>query len=270
MIIQSFPDNRLLCIRQTTHALLALEFCRYWGNDDFARPEPYSAVMLGIAQHDNGWYEWEERPQLDGDGRPMDFLHAPTAAEKRALWMRSVDRTYAQHPYAGLIVARHAFLLYEDNLATTPEDEQADTSAFLHELAAMPDRLRALWQDDEKYGPALSESRLLANTYLLKFGDNASLQVCVPWGADGVLHHCPVDGEGAYTDIAMHVREAAGGDVSGGVIRFDPWPFGVDEFHVGVHGRLLARTRFAGESDYQEALRSAPLHRLTWRVTRFD
>ena len=120
--------------------------------------------------------------------------------------------------------------------------------------------MRSLWHDDDVYGPALCEQRLLANTYLLKFGDNASLQVCVPWGERGTLHHCPVDGEDAYTDIAVTVRD--------GAIHFDPWPYALDEFHVGVHGRLLDRTHFTGEADYHAALRRAPYHRLTWHVTR--
>lgn len=264
MIIHSLPEDRLLCIRQTTHALLAHEFCRHWGNDRFARPEPHAAVMLAISQHDNGWYEWEECPKLRADGYPMDFLHGPTAGEKRALWQRSVDRTYAQHPYAGLLVARHAALLYEDDLAHTPEDERAETAAFLDRLAELPAEVRRLWRHDEVYGPALDEARLLANTYLLKFGDSASLQVCVPWGAEGVLHHCPVDGLGEYTDIAITVDNTEGE----GVIRLDPWPYGVDEFRVSAHGRLLRRTHFASQLAYREALRLAPLHRLSWRVTR--
>jgi hypothetical protein len=268
VIIQKLPDDRLLCIRQTTHAFLSVEFCRHWGNGDFARPQPYDAVMLGIAQHDNGWYEWEECPRLDEEGHPVDFLHGPTAGEKRALWMRSVDRTYAQHPYAGLLVALHASLLYDDNSATTPDDERAETGAFLQELQTMPDRLRPLWQNDDVYGPALREKRLTANTYLLKFGDNASLQVCVPWGEEGVLPNCPVDGEYSYTDIRVNVCSPEIGDQRPGAIHFDPWPFGVDEFVVNVHGRLLEQSRFADERSYQAALSSAPLHRLAWRVSR--
>lgn len=264
MIIRKLPDDRLLCIRQTTHALMAHEFCRHWGNRDFARPEPYSAVMLGISQHDNGWYEWETQPRLGANGYPVDFLHGPTAGEKRALWQRSVDRTYAQHPYAGLLVARHAALLYQNDSATTPENEQSETEAFLRGLAALPDIVRRHWRDDELYGPALSEERLLANTFLLKFGDSASLQVCVPWGEEGVLKHCPVDGRDTYVDIAVSVSTAD----PCGVIHFDPWPYAVDEFHISVHGRLLQQTHFSSESAYQAALDAAPLHRLTWRVTR--
>jgi hypothetical protein len=267
VIIQKLLDDRLLCIHQTTHAFLAHEFCRHWGNDTFARPEPYAAVMLGIAQHDNGWYEWEKCPRLDEEGHPIDFLHGPTATEKRTLWVLGVDRTYEQHPYAGLLVALHASMLYEDNLATTPDDERDETHEFLCELRALPERVGHFWQDDPIYGPALCEERLLANTHLLKFGDNASLQVCVPWGAEGMLHACPVDGQGKYADIKMSVRGPAAGE-SDGIIHFDPWPFGISEFGVSVHGRLLEQNSFTDEDAYHGALRSAPLLRLSWRVER--
>jgi CO/xanthine dehydrogenase Mo-binding subunit len=30
-------------------------------------------VMLGISQHDNGWYEWETAPEVRPDGHPMDI-----------------------------------------------------------------------------------------------------------------------------------------------------------------------------------------------------
>lgn len=59
MIVRELADGRLLCIRQTSHALMAAAFCRHWGNADFAPPAPYEPVLLAIAQHDNGWTEWE-------------------------------------------------------------------------------------------------------------------------------------------------------------------------------------------------------------------
>lgn len=216
--------------------------------------------MLAISQHDNGWYEWEEMPLLCDDGYPMDFLAGPTAREKRELWQRSVDRAYAQHPYAGLIVAGHAAHLYRANLAHTPENEQAETEAFLQELDAMRERLAIRLPKDSPIRPALDDEQFDANVFLLKFGDNASLQVCVPWGEEGTLVHCPVDGAGEYVDITMRVSDET--------ITFEPWPFSLDKFQVNVHGRLLEQSHFESELAYQTAMRSAPIHHLAWTVTR--
>ena len=56
MIVREMPEGHLLCINQTTHALLAVAFCRHWGNSDFAPPTPYEPIMMAIAQHDCGWF----------------------------------------------------------------------------------------------------------------------------------------------------------------------------------------------------------------------
>ena len=121
MIVQQLPDGRTLCINQTSHALMAAAFCRHWGNEAFAAPTPYEPVMMAIAQHDNGWYEWEEAPLLRPDGFPMDFMHGPAADAKVALWELGIARAAAQHPYAGLLVRRHATLLYASALERLDE-----------------------------------------------------------------------------------------------------------------------------------------------------
>lgn len=258
MIVRELPDRRLLCIHQTTHAWLAAQFCRHWGNADFAPPTPYAAVMLGIAQHDTGWAEWESQPEINPDGSPMAFYHGPAGEAKRALWQRGIDRAASQHPYAGLLVARHAALLYENDLPHLPPDEQAALHAFLRNQNAFLERTRKAWAHDPVYAPALAEEALLANLWLLEFGDIASLHVCMGRTPARTLVHCPVDGRGLYTDISMHVE--------GDGITFSPWPFGVDEFAVEVHGRLLDQAHFPSAAAYHAALAAAPLYRLTWRV----
>lgn len=258
MIVRTQPDGRYLCINQTSHALMAEEFCRHWGNGDFARPAPYGPVMLGIAQHDNGWYEWELAPQLRPDGVPMDFMHGPPTLEKLALWQRGIDRAGAQHPYAGLLVGWHASLLYQSDLIRLTGDEHLAAKTFISNQELRIAQVRHAFADDPILAPALEPTVVQANTRLLQFGDNASLQVCIPWEAERTLHHCPVDFRGAYTSIKMTWDEE--------VITFSPWPFGVDEFSVSIHGKLLDRPTYPDEQSYQAALTVAPYLHLTWRV----
>src|SRR5215211_7768088 len=99
MIVRTQPNGQLLCINQTSHALMAAEFCRYWGNNDFAKPSPYEVVLNAIAQHDNGWYEWEAAAQTDAEGAPLAFIPGPPFREKLTLWQRGIERAAAQHPY---------------------------------------------------------------------------------------------------------------------------------------------------------------------------
>jgi hypothetical protein len=260
MIVRELPNGQLLCIHQTSHALMAEEFCRHWGNGDFARPEPFSEVMLGVAQHDNGWYEWELAPKLRADGYPEDFMHESDLNAKLALWQRGVDRLYAQHPYAALLLGRHATLLYEGDLKnqTLPADARQPTEDFVRQQAELIATVRKKFTEDRRYASALRDETLDANTHLLKFGDSASLQVLIPWPAERTLTRCPVDFHGEYTAITM-VHEAQ-------TITFDPWPFGVQTFEVHIHGKLLNQRTFDNPFDYHQALAEAPFVRLSWRV----
>ena len=260
MIIRELGNGQLLCIHQTTHALMAVEFCRHWGNDEFARPEPYAPVMLGIAQHDNGWYEWERQPKLRADGYPQDFLHESDLEGKLQLWQRGIDRLYGQHPYAALLLSQHATTLYAADLrngALAPEIRQR-TEDFIARQQQLVHTVRQQFEPDGLYEVALQDETITAHTNLLKFGDNASLQVIVPWQNERMLSNCPVDFRGTYTTIHMAYSDDT--------ITFEPWPFGVAEFVVRIGGYVLDQRTFATGASYQAALAAAPYRQQRWRV----
>lgn len=261
MIVRQLGEDRLLCINQTSHAAMSEAFCRHWGNADFARPEPYDAVMLAIGQHDNGWWEWEQQPRLRSDGYPMDFLHHDDPVAKVALWRRGVERLSAQHPYAGLLTAKHAALLYaafpEQGLS---EGAQTVIQRFIEDERAQEEALRTALRHAPAAADWLSPARIEANTRLLQFGDTASLRVLMPWSPRREIPHCPVDFCGVETAIMM--------THDGQTIQFDPWPFDVDAFTVSVVGRIIAQTHFASEAEYHAALAAAPFWQMKWRVVR--
>ncbi len=260
MIVREMPNGQLLCLNQTTHALMAEQFVRQWGNNDFAKPTPYAEMMLAVSQHDNGWYEWELRPRLCADGYPMDFLKDDEPLAKLDLWRLSVSRVYAQHPYAALPVGRHAAWLYQGALAQiTDAAVYQQTVAFIAEQEALVAHVRHLFADDRCFREWLSEDALNANTRLLQFGDFAVLQVAIPWGNARVMPQCPLNHH-EHVDIQMRFDEQT--------INFDPWPFGVADFTVTIHGRLLNQRYFPNEAAYHTALAEAPLHQLRWQVGR--
>jgi hypothetical protein len=258
MITRLMPNGQLLCINQTTHALMAADFCRHWGNADFAKPSPYSVVMCAIAQHDNGWYEWEAAPELDVAGAPLAFIPGPSYAEKLPIWQRGIDRAAAQHPYMGLLVSRHAMLLYSGDLARLAGDELRATEAFVAKQEQWANKVRLALAGDAELHHAASETVLMSHTRLLQFGDSCSLQVVMPWSSERLFPHSPVDFAGSYTPITL--RWAAQ------EMTFDPWPFGVDHFTVTVQGSLLDQQTFPSNAAYRAALAAAPLHSLTWHV----
>src|SRR5215813_44415 len=73
-------DNQLVVIRQTDHGMLAGFLARHWGNAMFRRPEPFGSFCMAAAEHDNGWTEWEMRPEVDPVAfAPYTFVSIPTA-----------------------------------------------------------------------------------------------------------------------------------------------------------------------------------------------
>ncbi len=262
MIVREVGDGRLLCIHQTTHALMAGQFCRFWGNGEFAPPRPYAPVMMAIGQHDNGWVEWELAPRLRPDGFPMDFITYTDQAEKTHLWQRGIERVWAQHPYAALIISRHASILYEKFQSQGAYDVANDreVSRFLADQRALLEKAHRILGADPEFVLLLQPEVIETDTRLLQFGDHASLQVSIPWAAQTTLSDCPLDYSGATTEIVMRFDDER--------IFFDPWPYSVDHFEVSMEGYLVEQTHFASEAAYQQALADAPFYRKIWRVMR--
>lgn len=262
MIVREMANGQLLCINQTTHGMMAAAFCHHWGNQNFAPPVPYDAVMIGIAQHDCGWYAWEQAPELRPDGYPMDFLHGPVGVDKLGLWQEGIDRVYLQHPYAGLVVGQHAAWMHAESLSTLPDEERCSTRAFIDAQSARIEATRNCWKRNDSDIEWLDEAGLVANTRLLQFGDTASLQVTMPWAGERTFLACPLDQCGDYVPIRMVHDDQE--------ITFDPWPFGIDSFRVSVHGKLLSQRIFPDHEAYHGALTAAPFVQLTWTVSRSD
>lgn len=261
MLVRTQPNGQLLCVNQTSHALMAAQFCRHWGNRDFAKPAPHEVVMNAIAQHDNGWYEWEAAPEIDANGAPLAFIPGPSYTEKLPIWQRGIDRAAAQHPYMGLLVSRHASLLYTGDLQRLEGDEERATRAFIAHQERWTEKVRSWLAQDAELHRAAKEAVLMAHTRLLQFGDSSSLQVAMPWSQTRLFAHSPVDFVGTYTEITMRWE--------GQQISYDPWPFGVDHFIVSLHGRLLDQATFPDNAAYRAALAAAaPLHTLEWQVAR--
>jgi hypothetical protein len=189
----------------------------------------------------------------------MDFLHGPGAQTKLALWERGIARAGAQHPYAGLLIRRHATLLYAGSLDHIRDhEERTATLRFIEAWPAALHAVRMCFADVPEMVDALRDASVEAHTRLLQFGDMASLQLCVLWSDKRTIAHCPVDRAGACADITLR-HEAD-------TVVVDPWPFGVNHFSVTIHGRVLAQRTFASHAAYRAALEAAPLQELCWHI----
>lgn len=134
--------NELWCISQPDHAVIAGYLAAHWGNAEFAKPGSYAPfadserlraeTILAIAEHDNGWWEWEADPQIDpADGLPLDLIGL-TQTDGFQRWRLGVPRFREQHPYVALLISLHAYWLH------APRIKAEDTPSFLHPLFGDP------------------------------------------------------------------------------------------------------------------------------------
>ena len=111
MMVSSFDQNRLLLVLQIDHSKVTGWFAAHWGNDVFARPAPYGAMVLAAQEHDTGWWDWEIKPQLNAEGLPPDYIGSIKHLGEK-VWLNfyrhGIERLAEQDPYAGYIVSLHA------------------------------------------------------------------------------------------------------------------------------------------------------------------
>ncbi len=138
-MLKTRQGDKLWLVTQPDHAQVAGYLAAHWGNDAFARPGHYgrvpdperlrAEVILAVAQHDNGWLEWEAIPTLaQADGFPAGLAEVLTnQREGMRRWRVGLSR-FDDRPYVNLLISHHAYWLYTAKLHPAPDSE------FLHSL----------------------------------------------------------------------------------------------------------------------------------------
>jgi len=110
-MIRRRVGNEFWLFTQHDHALLSGELARHFGNEHFARPDPFDQSILGISLHDCGWpIHDDDAPTLNAKGEPLDVFETPPLLGVK-VWSASADRAVARDPYAGMLVSLHALAL---------------------------------------------------------------------------------------------------------------------------------------------------------------
>src|SRR5437660_3585207 len=108
MIRRDLPDGTSLLIPQEHHADVSAQFAAHWGNDDFARPNPYESVVFATIYHDSGHREVEAGLPVDVElGRPYGMRDMPAAAKREDANGANIKWITGWDPYSGLLAAMH-------------------------------------------------------------------------------------------------------------------------------------------------------------------
>lgn len=285
-------DNGLVLVEQPEHARMAGDLVAHWGNETFAVPQPRDAVVTAAAMHDDGWTEADAEPLFNAEeARPLHFLEIPMK-EHIPLYGRGVDRTFAQDPYAGLLVSMHWTGLYrgrwgmQSGKLDWAEDGRSEVEQLQDAAVDAEERRWIEVKRRELGGHRRSdlEAGLWHNYDLLQAWDLLSLFVCLiplvpaPDGVaavpvastlksidqtpgDRVVESVPLRIGGERVDLSLHCVEP-------GVVALDPYPFDQDDLHLQVQATVIEDRRYEDSQDARAAIDSGEKTTLACRMTR--
>jgi Protein of unknown function (DUF3891) len=258
MIIQEQGDQ-LVLIRQTDHAVLSGFFAREWGSEQLTRPEPFASFCLAVAEHDNGWREWELLPELDLKTRlPYSFMSIPTE-EHIALYQRGIERLVKTDHYAGLLVSMHCAGLYDRARATIPgfsakyvrANESQMANEFVQRLKLQQLRLKVDLRENPETKKFAEEKTLQANYQRLEALDRLSLYFCLEPLEAATIDQVPVDDEGGETDWDLRPEGR-------NTFSLAPYPFRRDPLDFSIMARRIPKRFYGDDLDLQKTIARAP------------
>ena len=251
MIVRDEANSWML-ITQPAHAWLAGKLAAAWGNDSFASPYPFEAVVMATRLHDIGWLDWDASPRLGEDGRPVNFVDT-NLAETIPIWRRAVGRVSLMDPYAALLVSKHASTIYRrrHERGIDPPEQHSELGDMLAEQQANQEQFCTRLADHPRYGPAVEADHLKMAYRWLRVCDIFSLILCsdaLP--LSGVIEAVPGKRMGDLTSISYE-RPAPF------QLLLDPSPYKKPIIKLSVQTRLLAKNSFQDETGYRNSLNEA-------------
>lgn len=236
MIVASAPaPGRLLLVTQPDHARFSAELLSLWREDGLPRHPRRQELLFAVREHDNGWRETDSAPHCDtGRGRPHDFLSLPRE-ERIELWQRGTARFAGEHPYAALLITRHAIQLHRERRG----EEWQPFHDYLAELYS------GLFE-----ATGAAEEEVEADYRWLDLTDLISLAVCNRWSGPFERYGF----RGQLRDETLHL---------------DPFPLaGATAFRIPC--RRIPDRPYRGDADLGGELAAARWEELAVRLAPFS
>lgn len=243
-------SRELICITQPTHAWVAGQLARAWGNERFGSFAPWEEVCLGAEQHDIGWYRWEGAPTLNSTtGYPYSFTELPTAVSVD-IWTRVKEVVTPLGRYPALLISLHGTGLFQRYTGWQHSSEAAKlVERYLLEEEVFQQQLVSLLQSDPYYECYANPTAIARNRQLVTTWDTLSLMLCM-----GVHEPRRVEQVPTATGETNLVIKPIDGDPTR--ITLAPWAFRADSVTLVFEGRVVKQP-CKSEEAMREALRKA-------------
>ena len=166
-MLKTTKNNQLWMVTQPDHAEVAGYLAAHWGNDHFARPGHYAPapdaerlsaeVIFAVAQHDNGWWEWEATPDVSAaDGFPLDLSEVLKDQQAGMNRWRNGLRRFAQSPLPNLLIEEsRRFGRHTTVVVITPSAAQ-DWALNLMSLQGRGVKVAAVLLEADTFGGSMS------------------------------------------------------------------------------------------------------------------
>ena len=251
-------------ISQNDHGDLAGQFAAHWGNEQFAKLEPYQSMVLAAETHDNGWWDWDIYPSIDEQGAPIPFTRTPREF-RSTFYGKGIDNVVARDPYAGLVVSMHGVGLPQKRYGTMPTMVDRDdpySQKFIAEREPthkeMIDKLSRM----EQYAGLTSRERIWHNYLLMQVFDRLSLFFCSNFDITAVAAAGAHTKEGkAYYGATIQPTPLKPGDeqgqiqlrvINGQTVVVDPYPFDESPLRVSVRAKLIPKIKYKSQEEFRE------------------
>ena len=267
-MLKTVVEGQTRLISQPDHAALSGYLAAHWGNVEFAVPGHFAAssnaerlraeTVLAIAEHDNGWWEWEADPEIDHrDGLPLHLtdISQQTGFER---WRRGVARFEQRHPYVALLISFHAYRLVAPRVDKLPApahqhplfglpgamalprgEEWDEAIRFVADLENGQRELKTRLAADPSWAAAVKAEHLDPHARLLQVADALSLYLCLGAGTERSFDEVPRGNRGDRVSLTLVPR-------SGGRVAVEPYPFDSDPLPMVLPARVVDSPPYGG------------------------
>lgn len=270
-MLKTSVRDTIWLVHQPDHARVSGYLAAHWGGaNGFVRPGHYPGsiepeiwrqeIVLAIAEHDNGWWEWEASPPIDpADGLPYGLADVGRERSGEGLqrWRLGVPRLADEHPYAALLMSMHPYWLYAfafDDLAGDADEpfrhplfggrdaasdlvsDRDATRELLLELQSIQKQLRSRLDADAAWSAAIEPAHLYPHFKLLQLMDALSLMLSMGREDDRQLADVPRGGWGDRVTLTWR-------PLGERRIACDPFPFDTDPLEVHLPVRSVPNPR---------------------------
>ena len=268
MMVCPYDASRLLLILQTDHSRIAGLLAAHWGNDHFAKVQPYSSMVLAAQEHDSGWWDWEIKPSVNEQGYPSDYIGSIKHLGQGVwldLYRRAIERVAARDLYAGYFVSMHGEALLTKGMGLLPSMPDYTADPAVQEFIAQQKDLRSGWlptlQKNRALTAVTTEKHLWINFNLMEVFDQFAQFVCnrYPFNSQARKNgptqtlsgiSVPVSAERPNVTLTIDVLNE-----TEAIVR--PFPFDVSPLRLSFEARLVPNQRFVDQDEFLQSFYGA-------------